>query len=563
MRRYLFSSPFWFALTLICSVCASGVTIFLAFLLQDIVDCSISGDLQALWRSVGTALAFLILDGFCLYARKISCARYTRCSMLALKQDAFQSLTNMDMEAFEADNSGDYFSLFNNDLKMIEENYILAVPEILEQSVLFVFAVAALFFLQPLLAVITIAINFLPILVPAVFRKRLADAQASSSQALSRYNVQLKDVLSGFEIIKSFRLEEKIQAQQQRYNALAEKCALKLRRLSALAAVFSEISSNLVFIVILIISAWLVIQGHFTMGSMIACVQLLNYVVNPVAVLSQKLAAYHTSSKIRSRVLRLLAVPAGSSESKTLPVLPAFRSFSLSHLTFAYPDQDAALKNLCFRFEAGKKYAIVGPSGCGKSTLLKLLMKYYLPSDGELMYNDTHISEIRRAQLYQTVTMLQQNIFLFDDTLRQNVALYGDYQDEELLSVLRQSGLSDKLSSLPMGLDTPLGENAHTFSGGERQRVAIARALLRRTGVLLMDEATSALDASTASQIESTILDDPDLTAIIVTHRLSEPILRRYDCIIMMKNGQITEYGDFETLIRQKGDFCSLFQMAS
>ena len=232
----------------------------------------------------------------------------------------------------------------------------------------------------------------------------------------------------------------------------------------------------------------------------------------------------------------------------------------IKDLTYGYEPENPVLNDLSVQLDAGKSYAIVGGSGSGKSTLLNLLMGSSSDYQGEICIDGVSIKNIESESLYQLITSVQQNVFVFNDTIRNNVTMFHDFSDDEVTLALKRSGLSEFIAQ--RGESFVCGENGANLSGGERQRISIARALLRKSPVLLVDEATAALDAATARAVSSSILDLSGMTRIVVTHRLEEAILRRYDQILVMKNGTICEQGNFDELMKQNGQFYSLFQIA-
>lgn len=232
----------------------------------------------------------------------------------------------------------------------------------------------------------------------------------------------------------------------------------------------------------------------------------------------------------------------------------------MKDLTYGYEPEKTVLRDLSVKFDAGKSYAIVGGSGSGKSTLLNLLMGSSSDYQGSICIDGVSIQNIESESLYQLITAVQQNVFVFNDTIRNNVTMFRDFSDEDVAKAIQKSGLSTFLAQ--KGENFICGENGANLSGGERQRISIARALLRKTSILLVDEATAALDAATAKEVSSSILDLNGMTRIVITHRLEEALMKRYDKIIVMKNGIICEEGSFSELIEQKGQFYSLFQIA-
>ena len=218
------------------------------------------------------------------------------------------------------------------------------------------------------------------------------------------------------------------------------------------------------------------------------------------------------------------------------------------------------MQNVCIRFEAGKKYAIVGGSGSGKTTLLNLLMRIYDDFEGSIQYDGVALNQIASDSLFRLVSLVQQNVFVFNDTIYNNVTLYKQFPEEDVQAAMEQAGLAELIRT--HGKDYICGENGNALSGGEKQRISVARALLRKTSVLLMDEATAALDEITANEIMTSILSMENMTAIAVTHRLDENILKQYDKIVVLHKGRVEECDTFENLLEKKGFFYSLYTIS-
>ena len=218
------------------------------------------------------------------------------------------------------------------------------------------------------------------------------------------------------------------------------------------------------------------------------------------------------------------------------------------------------LHNVSARFEAGKAYAIVGGSGSGKSTLLNLLTAANTEYSGSITLDGIQIRDIAPESLYDIISVIQQNVFVFNASIKDNVSMFRSFDNAELDDAIRRAHLGELIAE--RGENYLCGENGSALSGGEKQRVSIARSLLKKSSVLLADEATAALDAETAHQVACDILDLDGVTRIVVTHALEEAQLRRYDGIIVLKNGRIAEQGSFDALMAQKGYFYALFTVA-
>lgn len=215
------------------------------------------------------------------------------------------------------------------------------------------------------------------------------------------------------------------------------------------------------------------------------------------------------------------------------------------------------LHHLNFEFEIGKKYAVVGSSGAGKSTLINTIMGGFSPVQGAVLFDGIDSREIQPESLFQVMALVQQSVFVFRDTIRNNITLFKEFDEEKLKKAADQAGLRELIDK--RGLNDSCGENGNKLSGGERQRIAIARALLRGSQVLLLDEATAALDNQTSYAVIDAVLSMKEMTEIIVTHRLEEKLLYQYDEILVMYAGEIVEKGTFQELMQKKGFFYSLY----
>lgn len=324
--------------------------------------------------------------------------------------------------------------------------------------------------------------------------------------------------------------------------------------ISALGSVAGVVAQLGVFLV----GAYLALSGKgVTAGTTMVFVQLMNYVLSPIQTIPTCLAERKAAKALVQKAADLLG--ANVRENPDTDGEPLRDSICLKDLSFSYEPEKPVLKNINCTFSLGKKYAIVGASGSGKSTLLNLLMAAYPDYDGSITFDEKELREIGSRHLYRTVSVVQQNVFIFNATIRDNITMFSSFPQEAVDSAIRLSGLSALMEA--KGEDYLCGENGCNLSGGEKQRISIARSLLKKSQVLLVDEATAALDAQTAFQISSAILD-MEQTAIVITHTLEEKLLRRCDRILTLKNGSITESGTFQELMDKKGYFYSLFTVS-
>ena len=320
---------------------------------------------------------------------------------------------------------------------------------------------------------------------------------------------------------------------------------------------FSLSFSVTIYLGVLLLGGYLMYKKSITVGTAIIIIQLSTHIVGPVKLSISLINQIRSVAMIADKIEEILEDTHDDFENTKLENFS--KSICIENLNFSYTEERKALDNINLTFDKNKKYAIVGESGSGKSTLIKLLIRYYNDYEGKISIDNLNIKNIYSSDLYKNISMIQQNIFMFDDSIKENIRLYSNHDDKDILDACKRSGLDKLLNKLPNGINSLVGENGNKLSGGEKQRIAIARALINNTQILILDESTSALDNETAYNLENSLLNLENLTLITVTHKLIKNILNRYDEIIVMKNGKIIEKGNFEDLINIKGYFYSLY----
>lgn len=558
MQRFLFTkNSGWFFAACAASIFSVCTQLGIAFLLQLFIDAATAGAFPLLLRYGAAGAGLCLLLAGAAFLEKSTAARYARRGLTLLKSESFAALA-AHPEELRGGSTAQYLSLLNNDAAILETNLFAAVPQLVQYAASCLLAIAALWWYSPLLTGAALAANLLPLLAPLLFAPLLARRQKDLSQARARYNVCVKDALAGAELIFAYGAAGRMARQHDRVNETAERASCRVKTAAAGNEAAGSFVGFGVFIFIMFLASYLVAQGRLTLGGMMACVQLLNSVVNPLLGLTQLVGQVRGTKPLRDAYRRLLALPDASPTA--CPAAPS-GPLVLEHVSFSYGDVPT-LSDVSAAFLPGKKYAVVGPSGCGKTTLLKLLAGQETPAGGAASLGGEPLQGLSPAARSQSLCLIQQQVFLFDDTLRNNVTLYADHPDAAVWEALSRAGLREKAAALPQQLDTPLTEGGGVLSGGERQRISIARALLRKTPFLLMDEATGALDPQTALAVENAVLRDPSLTAVLVTHRLEETFLCRCDEILVLQKGRIAERGSYRALMEARGVFYAMQRLA-
>ena len=305
--------------------------------------------------------------------------------------------------------------------------------------------------------------------------------------------------------------------------------------------------------------AYLALAGKgLTAGAVFMFVNLMSFMIGPVAELPALLAARKAARGLIDKLAD--ALEQDEAQPDGVHITPLARELRFENVRFSYDGETEILRGVSARFEAGKAYAIVGASGSGKTTLLNLLTSPGTAYDGSILLDGTELRTIAPESLYETVSLIQQNVFVFNASIRDNITMFRSFPSEELAQAVRRAQLESLLADRGEGY--LCGENGSGLSGGEKQRISIARSLLKHASVLLADEATAALDAQTAHQVTDDILSLSGVTRIVVTHTLEQAALRQYDGILVLKDGRIAETGSFDELMERKGYFYALYTVS-
>ena len=475
------------------------------------------------------------------------------------KEYIFQELTKKNISAFSNENTATYISALTNDIQTIGQGYLHNIFSLLSSLATFCGAIALMLWNSPQLTLASIGLALLPLLASILTGTRMAQAEKRISDENEIYTSTLADSLGGFSVINSFQAEaQMLRLFKEHLKKLAD-AQCHRQKMQILVQAFASVAGITAQLGIFIFGAYLAVSGKgITAGTTLIFVQLMNYILEPIQTIPTCMANWKAAKALVEKIAALLN--ANVREDSALEHATLRHSIRVNNLTFGYEPEKQVLQKINVTFEHGKKYAIVGASGSGKSTLLSLLTAAHSSYEGTIFFDDKELRNIRSESLHQLISVVQQNVFIFNASIRDNITMFADFPKEEIDRAIALSGLSSLIQARGEGY--LCGENGSGLSGGEKQRIAIARSLLKQAQVLLVDEATSALDTTTAYQVANSILALNHMTRIVVTHRLDAVLLKEYDQIVVLKNGSVTEAGTFDELIGQKGYFYSLFTVA-
>ncbi len=560
MRQFYRGNVGYLVVSLFAMLIAVASSLMIAWLLQLILDMLCGVDIgYSIGEIAALTIACLLLSALESSIRCLSESRFIAKASLQYKGYVFSKLTQKGISAFSGENTAKYISALSNDINSIEMGYLSKIIPIFYNTVVFFAALGMMLSYNLPLTLVSVVIAILPFAISMLAGSILEKSERKVSDKSEEYTATLCDFLAGFTVLKSFRAEK--YAYQLFYDRSKKVANAKERRkkISIILNFLSDFGRLILQFGVLLIGAWFAFSDRsISVGTVFVFVQLLNYIINPIGVIPQALAECKASKALITKIA--YALEDNVHEDGEIEKRELNRGIIVNNLTFSYEAEKNVLNDVSFTFEAGKSYCLVGASGSGKSTFLNLLMASHHDYSGSISYDEAELKTVRSEALYDMISVIQQNVFIFNASIRDNITMFSDFPNEAVDRAIEMSGLSELIAE--RGEDYLCGENGNGLSGGEKQRISIARSLLKKSQVLLVDEATAALDTQTAAQVTNAILGLDGITRIVVTHALDEALLKQYDCILTLKNGTIIESGCFDDLIDNRGYFYSLFTIS-
>lgn len=556
IKQIYYKNKINFAYLFLSSIVEAGVLIAVSLLLEKIMNVAYSKDLNELIKQGILTLILLGIIVLCyLFLLHIK-PKYKKRAMMQYKNNIYNNILSKSIQSFNKNDTSTYISAFTNDVNYIEENYIFSVFKLLTKLLTFAVTLIIMFIYNPLLSGVAIGLALLPLISALLVGGKLAIHEKSISDENAGFIHFIKDNFIGFSTIKVFKSEYRMKELFKRNNEKLESIKSKKIRTTVLLDFLQTFTSLLAQFGVFFLGAYLSITTEsMTPSVIILFVQLMNYIIDPLVQVPTIISTRNACLPLFDKIVSMT-----KEEDITGKKEVEFNEFiKLENVSFAY-DEKKVLNNISYTFEKNKSYAIVGTSGGGKSTLLNLLLGKYSNYEGNINYDKQELRDISIDSLYNISSSVEQNVFVFDDTIINNITMYSSFEQELIDQVLVESGLKQLI--LQKGEDYKCGENGSSLSGGEKQRISIARALLKNSQIILMDEATSALDNETSNVIINNVLDIKNTTKIVITHRLDENTLRKYDQILVIKNGQLVENGTFDELINKNGLFNNLYNIS-
>lgn len=547
-------------LAVFSSLIGGSLNLIVSWLMMQLIDAAsgVPGTLP-----IGTLAmlsgGFVVLCIAVFLLEYISMPRYIERAMLQYKNFAFRKLTEKGISSFRDESTATYLSALTNDSTSIETDYLGQQMALISKVFTFAGALVMMLWYSPLLTAIAAGVTILPLIASLLTGSRIEAAERRVSDRNRSFTAALSDCLAGFSVVKSFKAEKEIFKLFAENNRALEGEKFSKRRIKTIVGMIGSVTGVIAQLGVFLIGSYFALSGYgLTPGVVIIFVNLMNFMISPIAELPGLLASRKAARGLIDKLATALeSNPVSEGTSELTHLASGIR---LENVSFGYDDSKEVLHGISAFFDAGKAYAVVGASGSGKSTMLNLLTAAAGNYRGNILIDDTELRSIASESLYELISVIQQNVFIFNASIRDNVTMFRSFPEQEIEDAISHAHLNALIAERGDGY--LCGENGKGLSGGEKQRISIARSLLKKSSVLLADEATASLDAQTAHQVASDILDLDGITRIVVTHGLEESLLRRYDGIVVLKDGRIEESGSFDELMERKGYFHALFTVS-
>lgn len=466
----------------------------------------------------------------------------------------YEQLQKLSLSFYHDKQTGQLMSRAINDTATFEVLIAHAVPDLITNVLILIGTGILLFIINPLLASLTlIPIPFL-ILGGAIFTKKVLPSFREAQGRLGDLNAVMQDNISGIKEIQAFnqqpRERKRIEKGAKKYTS----AILHALKLSAMFHPVVEMISSLGTVIVVAFGGWFALRGYVSTADIVGFIMFLGLFYQPITTLARVIEDLQQATAGAERVFELIDTQPDIIDSEDAKTITNSKGeIAFKNVSFHYIPSSPVLKNISFAAKPGQMIALVGPTGVGKTTIISLMARFYDPTSGEIQIDGTNIKDITVASLRNQISIVLQDIFLFNGSVADNIA-YGSKEAsfEDIAKAAKAARAHEFIEQLPEGYDTVIGERGVKLSGGQKQRLSIARAILRNTPILILDEATASVDVETEAEIQQAIGElAGSRTIIVIAHRLST--VKQADNILVLKDGEIVESGTHEELAKRDG----------
>ncbi len=548
-------------LAVTCMMIAAAMTAANAWIMQPVLDEIFVNQNKDMLTVIPLAVAAIaIISGMANYGQNIIMKFVGQRVIADMQISLFDHLIKADIGLLHEHSSGRLISRFTNDITMMRHSISNVLTGLAKELLTMLFLLGLMIYQSWELSII--ALVAIPLAVFPIVRlgRRMRKISDGTQKELGEFTAQLDETFQGARVVKAYRREsfeiERASNSIERLLGLYFKAA----RVQSIASPLMETLGGFAIAIVIWYGGFQVLSGHTTPGAFFSFMTALVMVYKPIKSIANMNTHLQEGLAAANRFFGMIDTrPAITDKPGATDLQVTDAHLVLDNVTFHYGEKEAGVRHISMNIPAGKTAALVGPSGGGKSTIMNLILRFYDIEKGAITIDGQDIRNVTLASLRDQIALVSQDIILFDDTVRGNIA-YGnpDASQDELIEAARRADAHDFISALPNGYDTMIGPHGVKLSGGQRQRICIARAMLKNAPILLLDEATSSLDSESERCVQEALEAlMKNRTTLVIAHRLST--IQHADVIYVVAQGEIVEHGTHKELLKHKGRYKQLY----
>ncbi len=554
------------ALALVLAAASAVITIIGPDKIGEITTLISEGIVGGIDLAAIAKLGILLVALYCLssvfgFVQQYIMASVTLDMSYRLRSELSAKINRLPQKYFNASSQGDVLSRITNDVSTLQQGLTNSLPTIISAATQFIGCLVMMLVTEWRLALISLGVTLVGMLLTVVIVSRSQRYFVERQRSLGELNGFIEENYSGHTVIKLSRADGRVVSDFSRLNKCVYSANWRSQFLSGIMQPLMSVISNLAYVAVCVFGSVFALRGDIEFGVIVSFILYVRLFTSPLTQIAQGLTNLQTASASAHRVFDMLGGEELEAEDEKLAMLPDVKgNVSFDHVRFAYPDapEKTIIKDFTVEVAAGQKVAIVGPTGAGKTTMVNLLMRFFELSGGSIRIDGVPISDIKREGVHALFSMVLQDTWLFEGTVRENLVYnMQGITDSDIERVLHACGIDKFVHSLPAGLDTVLSEET-SVSAGQKQLMTIARAMLQNAPMLILDEATSSVDTRTELIIQKAMDElTRGRTSFVIAHRLST--IKNADLILVMKDGDVIESGSHAELMARGGFYSELY----
>jgi len=557
---YLKPYRFWVMVRLLSTVLNAVNDIYLVYLLNQLVDFSLTGDKDQLLKTISLMGCFVVFGIIANLLESYSSGRFSAYTVRDMKDKLSDHMNRLPVSYLETHHSGDLVSRMTNGMNSIHDFLKNDLVGILFHFIRLILCVIVMLFLNWQLTLYIMIILPIMFILTNIVNRPLIKYSSKLQQSIAATYSIVQDTLNGIHVIRPYNL---IRAIEKKFDAVLHRLftdSLAVEKKKAMTGAVNVLAKTWPFLIFFLIGGYFVIYGDFTAGGLVAFAQLINFLVQSLGALPGHINKFSIAAGVTDHLYEVLDEPTERTNGSDYTISKTAPALEFRDVTFSYDGNTKILDNISFALPQGKTIAIVGPSGSGKSTIFKLLTGFYEVQEGDIKLFDHSLSSWKLSSSRKLMSFVSQETFLFPNSIEENIACgKKNYSMDEVYRAAKIANIDQAIESMPDGYQTLVGERGGKLSGGQKQRISIARAIMNNAPIFLLDEATSALDTESEALIQESIHKiSLEKSVLIIAHRLSTVV--EADEIIVLDKGKIAERGNHKQLLEKKGAYFQLFK---